>query len=700
MKIRILLSLVVLSIFVPAQEPGTLRRSDIREDVGKASVPLTAFDVAKIRVVVAAEISPDGKQVAILTSVPRLPSEPNGRAHSELSVIPFEGGETKILVPTPGTFSGPKWSGDSKSILFLSKRGDDKEARVWSVAAAGGDPKPLTPTGIAVKAFAATPDGKRLAFTEDELEDPARTGRKKAGYVHEVYEEEWRAVKVRELELESGKIRTYDVPGSAFELGYNANGTKLCVTAAPTPSVDDSYMRKDVYVADVATGAVIKAIDPPGKMGNAAVSPDGQLVAAVIGVDEHDPHESTLVVADATKPAPYKVLTPSDYQGHVAQCLWYGSADILALVHEGTESALGLFSAASAWSSQEPASNSIIKPRAREAGAITRMSTDVNEGIALVVSRPDHPAEAYAYTLKAGAPPPKRLTNSNPWIGEGSIAKQEVIKWKASLDGQEIQGILIHPLQKPTKPAPLIVSVHGGPEAHDMNGWLTAYSLPGQVAAGKGYYVLHPNYRSSTGRGVAYSKLGQGDLANGEFTDILDGVDWLIAQGLVDKAKVGITGGSYGGYLSAWAATKWTSRFAASVVFVGVTDQVSKRLCTDIPMEDYLVHWKIWTDENHALVWDRSPIAHAKGSKTPTLICHGKDDPRVHPSQSLELYRTLKTRSEVPVRLIWYPGEGHGNQLRASRLDYSLRMMAWFDHFLMKGAKDLPPAEMEYEESK
>src|SRR6185503_17189485 len=118
---------------------------------------------------------------------------------------------------------------------------------------------------------------------------PARVARRKAGFNQEIYEEEWRRVFVRELEKDGGKIRTLEVPGSAFEPGYNENGTKLCVTAAPTPSVDDSYMRKDVYVVDVASGAVVKAIDPPGKMGNAAVasgaSPSGlsPIVAAVIG---------------------------------------------------------------------------------------------------------------------------------------------------------------------------------------------------------------------------------------------------------------------------------------------------------------------------------------------------------------------------------------------------------------------------------
>ena len=234
---------------------------------------LTAADVAKIRVVGGAEISPDGKSVAVLTSVPRTASEPNGRSHSELSIVPFEGGQQRVLVPPPGNLSGVQWSGDSQAILFLSKRGDDKEARVWRVPAAGGEPEAVTPAGRAVKAFSATADGKRLAFTEDEPDDPTRAARKKAGFNQEIYEEEWRRVLVRELEREGGKIKTYEVPGSAFEVAYNANGAKLCVTAAPTPSVDDSYMRKDVYVVDVATGSVIKAIDPPGKMGNAVGLP-------------------------------------------------------------------------------------------------------------------------------------------------------------------------------------------------------------------------------------------------------------------------------------------------------------------------------------------------------------------------------------------------------------------------------------------
>ena len=164
-----------------------------------------------------------------------------------------------------------------------------------------------------------------------------------------------------------------------------------------------------------------------------------------------------------------------------------------------------------------------------------------------------------------------------------------------------------------------------------MNGWLTSYSARARSPRRR----ATTSSTRTTGRARAAASRSRSSARATSRTASSPTSSTAstrsIAKGLVDKAKVGITGGSYGGYLSAWAATKWTDRFAAAVVFVGVTDQVSKRLCTDIPMEDYLVHWKIWTDENQPLVWDRSPIAHAKGSKTPTLICHGKDDPRVNP---------------------------------------------------------------------
>jgi dipeptidyl aminopeptidase/acylaminoacyl peptidase len=250
-------------------------------------------------------------------------------------------------------------------------------------------------------------------------------------------------------------------------------------------------------------------------------------------------------------------------------------------------------------------------------------------------------------------------------------------------DGLKIQGVLIYPLNyEQGKKYPLITYIHGGPEAAVQNGWETSYGSWGQFAAAKDYFVFMPNYRASSGRGVEFTMAGFGDLAGKEFEDVIDGIDFLIQKGFVDKNKVGIGGGSYGGYFSAWAATKYTDRFAASVVFVGISNQISKRNTTDIPYEDYYVHWGFWTHENEQLVWERSPVRYAHQSKTPTLILHGKEDPRVHPSQSLELYRALKLHGKAPVRLVFYPGQGHGNSKNTSRYDFLVRTLEWFDYYL------------------
>lgn len=265
-------------------------------------------------------------------------------------------------------------------------------------------------------------------------------------------------------------------------------------------------------------------------------------------------------------------------------------------------------------------------------------------------------------------------------------------------DGLELEGILIRPLDAiPGRRYPLILAVHGGPESHMSNGWLTHYSNPGQVGAAQGFAVFYPNYRGSTGRGVAFSKLGQGDPAGAEFDDLVDTVDHLVSTGLVDPGRVGITGGSYGGCATAWASTFYTERFAAGVMFVGISDKISKLGTTDIANEEYLVHARKRPRENWQFFLERSPIYHATKSRTPLLILHGQEDPRVNPGQSLELYRYLKLHDNAPVRLVWYPGEEHGNRRAAARLDYNLRMMRWFRHYLQGDGGAAPDPDLEYQ---
>ncbi|MCB0588573.1 MAG: S9 family peptidase, partial [Phaeodactylibacter sp.] len=308
-----------------------------------------------------------------------------------------------------------------------------------------------------------------------------------------------------------------------------------------------------------------------------------------------------------------------------------------------------------------------------------------NGNLVLTANSPLFPDEAFL--LPADMQEPQRITDSNPWLADKKMGRQEAITFSAR-DSLELQGILIHPVnEEKGKAYPLITVVHGGPESHYSNGWLTYYSTAGQMAAAQGYRVFYPNYRGSTGRGVEFAMSSQGDLAGKEFDDVVDGVDYLVEQGLVDKDKVGVTGGSYGGYATGWMATRYTDKFAAGVMFVGISDNISKWGTSDIPEELYLVHSRkrIWEDYEFFL--KRSPVYYAGQCKTPLLIMAGAEDTRVDPSQSMELYRHIKTRTDTPVGLVLYPGEGHGNRNASARLDYTRRQMGWFNKYL-KGEKE------------
>ena len=195
---------------------------------------------------------------------------------------------------------------------------------------------------------------------------------------------------------------------------------------------------------------------------------------------------------------------------------------------------------------------------------------------------------------------------------------------------------------------------------------------------------------------MAFSKLGQKDAAGAEFDDLLDAVDHLIEMGVADENRIGVTGGSYGGYATAWLATRHSERIAAGVMFVGISNKISKFGTTEIPQEETLVHALEYPWEKWQYNLKRSPLYHASSCRTPLLIMGGTDDPRVSPTQSDELYRALKIMDKSPVRLVRYPGEKHGNRRAASRYDYQLRLLRWFNHYLKGEGGDPPPFGLDY----
>jgi len=648
----------------------------------------TPAHVARLKVVTSARISPSGEYIAYTLGVPRKPFlEENGPAWSELHVADRDG-NSRPFITGEVNVSGIDWTPDGKGISFLAKRGGDQHRSLYVIPIDGGEARRILSHETDISEYRFHPDGKRVAFLAVEKGSGDKKKLQEKGFNAEVFEETWKPVRVWIAApggeaAKPGKPRALDLPGSASELHWSPEGKRLAVALAPTPLVDDRYMKRRVRVVQAETGEITGRIDDPGKLGQVAWSPDGKRLALIAGEDAHDPSEGRLMVAPAAGGAPVNLIP--DYRGEVRSFRWKDSETILFLGDQGVWTVLGEVRRDGTGRREVVPSGMVLSDLSYSPGSRTA---------ALLLESPRHPGEVAI--LGPDDSRPACITSSNPWLEKMELAKQEPVTYRAR-DGLELEGILIRPLQeKSGQRYPLILTVHGGPEAHYRNGWLTSYGRPGQVAAARGFAVFYPNYRGSTGRGVAFSKMGQNDYGGKEYDDCVDAVDHLIAEGLVDRERVGVTGGSWGGYATAWCATRYSERFAAAVMFVGISNLISKYGTTDIPNEWYLVHSRKWLWDDWQDFLKRSPIYHVQKARTPILILHGKDDTRVHPSQSLELYRNLKILGKAPVRLVFYPGEGHGNRKSASRLDYNLRMLRWFEHYLKGSGGAPPPQELDY----
>lgn len=255
---------------------------------------------------------------------------------------------------------------------------------------------------------------------------------------------------------------------------------------------------------------------------------------------------------------------------------------------------------------------------------------------------------------------------------QSKIGPIERVSWTAP-DGLEIQGFLCLPSTGP-KPYPLVLHIHGGPTSAFRNQWSLRYPIVPLLTA-SGYAVLSPNPRGSKGRGHKFTSYVYGDVGGADTQDLLSGVEAMVSRGVADPLRVGVTGGSYGGFMSSWVITQ-SDRFAAAVPVAPVTDWVSQHTTSNIGFFDKIfLQDDPYTPGGH--YFDRSPLMFAGRYPTPVLQIAGADDRCTPPTQAIQYHNALVERG-VRSALSIYPNEGHGIRKFPAYIDYCCRFLSWF----------------------
>lgn len=620
-----------------------------------------------------AQISPDGTSVVYQVTRPRRADEPPGAARAELWIVPAAGGASRRL--TQAEDRAPRWAPDGKRMAFLGRRGDQALTQIQVIDMAGGESRPLTNAPAAVGSFKWSPDGRWIAYTYTDPKTSAERTDEAQGKDWTVADRNYKHTRLYRVDAASGKselITRADV--TVHDYDWSPDGQQLVIGAAPTPTIDDSFMNVRLHIVPAAGGTPEPFVKTEGKLGFPRWSPDGRTIAWLGATSVDDPYAGSVFTAPArgrVAGAPERTNLTPDYDATAVWLGWQpGAPDTLTFLAAERQDVKLYVMPASSRARQAVTASGLVP------AGTPSFSTD-GKRVAFPAHSPTHPVEVFAGDVSA----PKRITTLNPQLAGVQLGAQEVISWKAK-DGWTIEGVLVKPVGfRAGQRYPLVVQPHGGPESADPNGWNASYSRWGQMLAGAGYLTLYPNYRGSIGRGVAFSKADHRDLMGKEFQDMLDGIDHLVAQGLADPNRVGIGGGSYGGYTSAWATTFASDRFKAAIPWMGISNWISMTGTSDIFLENSTVHWNLVMYDNYDKYWERSPLKYIDRAKTPTLIIHGAADPRVPPGQSLELYTALKWKG-VPVEYVTYPREGHGVAERAHQEDFMKRVLGFFDKYL------------------
>jgi dipeptidyl aminopeptidase/acylaminoacyl peptidase len=645
-------------------------------------------DVPKVVSVSDPQISPDGKSIVFVVSRPNVADDRNDR---QLVLIDVATGAQRPLTYQRKGVGSPRWSpaGDRLAFEAVSGAGKDEHEQIFVLPMGGGEAIKITGAPNGIEQFAWRPDGEEIAFvTSDEA--PNKKEIEKHNDAFEVGDNDYMATEAPTsshiwlVSAQGGKARrltsgAWSLPKSAppsspaSPISWSQDGKWITFAKQSNPHYGNAD-EGTVQLLNVATGEIHKLTNHAKFEGFSDFSPDGSQIAYWYPRDGDPNNVNEIFVAPAAGGDGVDVTRAVDR--NIARAIWMpGGKSLLIGAHDGATVSLWLQPLGS------PAKRLALGDVVPSWGFWVDVSVANNGAIAFAGSTPDRPGEIYYMASPDAAP--KRLTDLNHEIASLSLGKVEAIEWDGP-NGFGENGILVYPPGfTKEKKYPLVLLIHGGPTAASV----AAFSSLSQYIASHDYVVFSPNYRGSDNLGNVYQHAIFNDAGDGPGRDVMAGLAAVEKMGFVDASKIGVTGWSYGGYMTSWMIGHYQI-WKAAVSGAAVNSLVHAYNLADF---NVTLRYNVgtgpigsgspWTGNNMQAYREQSPITFAAQIKTPTLILSDTADVRVPITQSYEMYHALKDNG-VTVKFYAYPVPGHfpGDPVRT--MDVYRRWVDWLDQYL------------------
>jgi dipeptidyl aminopeptidase/acylaminoacyl peptidase len=637
-------------------------------------------------------ISPDGQWVAyVLTSV----NQKQNHRESSVWLVPIDGSSAPRRLTADGFNSNsPRWSPDGATLAVLSTRSagssaaDRPRPEIYLLPmAGGGEARPLTKLRNGIQSYQWSPDGSRIVLvgSSGPLDNIPPADRKSdvRHYSHIDYkfnDTGWFDDKRRHLwvvNVPGGEAKqiTEGQDWNDTDPQWSPDGTRIAFVSDRTGKAYDGSHNTDVWVIPASGGALTKISDHPFEDESPRWSPDGQQILFTGQTERHQFRK--LYLADSAGGSASHIavnnldLIPGEVHWPSQGFAWFSS---------GVKGETQVFRADLSAHSFAPVTSGARDTHAFDLHLSSRKMVYLANDF-------QHPDDLYAADLDGSGERQLTHVNAELW-SHLELQPLERLAYK-STDGWAIEGFFVKPLGwQPGKKYPLVLVIHGGPEGMFGMGWYHEF----QVYAAKGYAVFFCNPRGSTGYGEKFERGEINNWGGMDYQDIMAGVDAALKRyPWVDANDLGVTGGSYGGYMTNWIVSH-TNRFKAAVTLRSISNFISDDGTRDGPYghEDY---FKGIFFDDFDQYWDASPLKYARDVRTPTLILHSDNDYRVPLEQGEQWFRALQHYG-VPSEIVIFPRENH-NLTRTGEPQHLVEslnwQLYWFDRYLNGDATAKPP---------